>query len=113
MVSPDGSAERVLTDQQWLVHAWSTDGTRVLGVFETAELRLAIVGLDVRAGTSRILADLGPSPPVNNPLRGFGVAPDGRSIITSIVRPRGDLWLLDGLGARLDSGANPPRSVSR
>ena len=38
VVSPDGSADRVLTDQQWLVHAWSTDGTRVLGVFETAEL---------------------------------------------------------------------------
>ena len=113
VVSPDGSADRVLTDQQWLVHAWSPDGTRVLGVFETADLHLAIVGLDVRTGAPGIPADLGPSPPVNNPLRGFGVTPDGRSIVTSIVRPRGDLWLLEGLGARLDSERRSASAVSR
>jgi hypothetical protein len=55
----------------------------------------------VQSAATRVRADLGPSPPVNNPLRGFGVAADGRSIVTSVVRPRGDLWLLEGLKTRL------------
>ena len=101
VVSPDGATERVLTDEQWLVHAWSADGARILGIRETDELRLSVVGLDVQSGTMRVRADLGPSPPVNNPLRGFAVAADGRSIVTSVVRPRGDLWLLEGLRTRL------------
>ncbi len=101
VVSADGARERVLTEHQWLVHGWSPDGTEIVGVREDDDLHLTIVGLDVRTGAARVRGDLGPSPPVNNPLRGFGVTADGRSIITSVVRPRGDLWLIEGLRARL------------
>jgi hypothetical protein len=45
----------------------------------------------------REIASLGPSPPVNNPVRGISVSPDGRTVLTSIVRLNGDLWLLEGL----------------
>jgi hypothetical protein len=55
------------------------------------------VDVDVRSGSRRKLADLGVPPPVNNPVKGISVSPDGRSVAISTVRLRGDLWLLDGL----------------
>ena len=97
LVSPDGSRERVIPiDFQWLVHAWSKDGAEILGIVETDELRLALMALDVRTGRSRQLANLGPSPSVNNQVRGFSISAD-RSIATSFIEMRGDLWLLHGL----------------
>ena len=97
LVSPDGRQQKVLSDDQWLVHAWSRDGSEVFGIRESENLRLSLVAVNAQTKKARVLADLGPSPPVNNPVKGFSLGADGRSIATSIVRLRGDLWLLDGL----------------
>ena len=97
LVSPDGSRERVLPiDFQWLVHAWSKDGTEILGIVETDDFQLALMALNVRTGASRVLANLGQAPAVNNQVRGFSVSADG-SIATSFIEMRGDLWLLHGV----------------
>jgi hypothetical protein len=104
LVSPDGKAERTLpggvSDHRWLFHAWSRDGSRLVGITETDDRRLSLVDVDVRSGSRRALADLGVPPPVNNPVKGISVSPDGRSVAISTVRLRGDLWLLDGLRVR-------------
>jgi Tol biopolymer transport system component len=97
LVSPDGGQERLLSDDQWLVHTWSRDGSEVFGIRESENLRLSLVAVNVRTAKARVLADLGPSPPVNNPVKGFSLDAEGRTIATSMVRLRGDLWLLDGL----------------
>jgi Tol biopolymer transport system component len=101
LVSPDGKAERTLpggvSDDRWLFHAWSRDGSRLVGITETDDHRLSLVDVDARSGSRRALADLGVPPPVNNPVKGLSVSPDGRSVVISTVRLRGDLWLLDGL----------------
>ena len=101
LVSPDGKAERMLpgdaSDDRWLFHAWARDGSRLVGITETEDLRLSLVDVDVRSGSRSALADLGVPPPVNNPIKGFSVSPDGLSVAISTVRLRGDLWLLDGL----------------
>jgi dipeptidyl aminopeptidase/acylaminoacyl peptidase len=96
LVSPDGSQQRQFDIEQWLVHAWSRDGSSILGIVET-DRRLSLVSLDVRTERLRVLSDLGPSPAVNNPVQGFSIGPDSRSILTSFARMRGDLWLLEGL----------------
>lgn len=111
LVSPDGKQERSLSpegpgdqpflnapssDDPWLVHTWSPDGSAVIGIKETSKRRLSLVS-HALTGKVRVLADLGSSPPVNNPVRGISVSPDGRTVMTSIVRLRGDLWLLEGL----------------
>jgi serine/threonine protein kinase/Tol biopolymer transport system component len=93
LVSPDGKQQRVLSDDHWFVHTWSKDGSRIFGIRETEQLRLSLVALDAHTGNQRILADLGPSPPVNNPVKGLSVSADGR-IVTSLVHLRGDLWLV-------------------
>ncbi|HUF69916.1 MAG TPA: protein kinase [Longimicrobiales bacterium] len=103
LVSPDGQQEQILTEDQWLVHEWSTDGFEVVGIKETEDLRLALISVDIRTGSVRLRADLGPSAPVNRPVRGLALAADGRAI-TSTFRLRGDLWLLDGLSLANGAG---------
>jgi hypothetical protein len=97
LVTPDGTNARLLSVDQWLAHEWSRDGSEVFGIRESEQLRLALVGVRADTGQAHTIADLGPSPPVNNPVRGLAVNPDGRTIDTSIVRLRGDIWLLDHL----------------
>jgi Tol biopolymer transport system component len=92
LVSADGTRERQLTDEHWLTHTWSRDGAQIFGIRETEDLRLSLVALDTATSRLRVIADLGPSPPVNNPIRGLSVSRDGRSFVTSIIRLRGDVW---------------------
>jgi eukaryotic-like serine/threonine-protein kinase len=106
LVSPDGSKERRIETAQWLVHCWSRDGRAILGITETEERRLQFVTVDVRTGASRVTSDLGPSLPVNNAVQGFSLSPDGRTVLTSLVHMRGDLYLVDGFRP-------PPQSLWR
>jgi serine/threonine protein kinase len=107
LVSPDGKREQILSagftseqafssDDPWLVHTWSRDGTAIIGIKETSNRHLTLVS-HALTGKIRVLADLGASPPVNHPVRGISLSADGRTVMTSIVRLRGDLWLLEGL----------------
>ena len=97
VVSPDGQRTKVLAEETWLAHAWSRDGSSLFAVRLTADLRLEVAAVDVATGTSRtIVKDLGPAPPTSVPLRGLSLSPDARSLLTSIYKLRGDLWLLEG-----------------
>ncbi|PYQ19565.1 MAG: hypothetical protein DMF81_21460 [Acidobacteria bacterium] len=77
--------------------------------------RLQLVSFDTATGAEAVVTkDLGRSPPSDDPLRGFSLAPDGRRSLTSILRLRGDLWLLEGFEPtgpldRLFRRAAPPR----
>ena len=103
VVSSDGRREPYdLKDpwsaDPWLVHTWSRDGSKILGVKETMDRHLVVVEIPVAKGTPRQIIDLGPSPPVNHPVRGLSLSADGRTLVTSLARLHGDLWLLSGLG---------------
>jgi serine/threonine protein kinase len=95
----DGRQEKLHIPGQWLVHTWSADGSLLYGIRETDDLRLSLITVDIRTGRERTLADLGPSLPVNNQMKGLSLGPDDRTLIASIARMRGDLWLLEGLRA--------------
>ncbi len=97
LVSPDGRHERELSKEQWLVHTWSRDGSELLGIKETDDLRLSLVAITVKTKKETVLADLGPSFAINNPVKGLTLMAGGRAVATSIVRPRGDLWLAEGI----------------
>jgi Tol biopolymer transport system component len=97
LVSPDGKTARVLSDEAWLAHGFSKDGTSVYAVRQTDSLRMQLTRFDVATGRETIVTeDLGATPPTSTPLRGFSLAPDGRSFLASIVELRGDVWVLDG-----------------
>lgn len=99
LVSPDGKRERAIaeSDSRWLYHTWSADSSRLIGVKESEDGHLSVVEVRVADGRERIDADLGALPPVNNPVKGFSLGPDGRTATVAKVRLRGDIWLLDGL----------------
>jgi eukaryotic-like serine/threonine-protein kinase len=92
LVSSDGGRERIMSDGFWFAHTWSQDGRRIFGIRESEDRRLTLVALDLAAASENVIADLGPSPPVNNPVKGLSVSADGRRFVTSIVNVRGDLW---------------------
>jgi serine/threonine protein kinase len=105
LVSADGTGQRALSDEQWLAHTWSRDGTRIFAIRQTEDLRLALVSVDTRSGGLRVIADLGLSPPVNNPVKGLTVSADGERFVTSIVSLRGDLWTAANVSWRPASAA--------
>jgi Tol biopolymer transport system component len=93
----DGTLHPGQPSEQMLAHAWSNDGERIYGIRQDESgRRLELIAMDRRSGQARTLRDLGPSPPVNNPVKGLSLHPDGRSLLTSIVRLHGDVWVLDG-----------------
>ena len=97
----DDKQSRTLAEDTPLAHAWSRDSKAVLAMRSSDELRLQLVSLDVATGRETLLAkDIGPFPPSNVPVEGLSLAPDGRSLLTAIVRLRGDVWLLSGFEAR-------------
>lgn len=103
LISPDGRNTRVLAKGEWLIHGWTLEGSQIIAVRQSEQRRLLLVMLDVRTGRETTTRDLGPSPfsPWSvllfpTPLRGFSLAPDGKSFATSILRTQGDIWLLDG-----------------
>jgi dipeptidyl aminopeptidase/acylaminoacyl peptidase len=101
LVSADGSQRRDVGSGNWLLHGWSSDGTTVYGIRRSDARRLELVSL--RNGGETVLADMGQYPAGYSygtvlgalPLRGFTMAPDGRSFITSVIRPKSDIWILD------------------
>src|SRR5262249_13737206 len=91
LASQDGKRQSDPSDAHWLAHTWSRDGSRIFGIRETDRLRLSLVAIDVGTGIARVLADLGPSAAVNNPVKGLSVGRDGRTLVTSFVHLRGGL----------------------
>jgi Tol biopolymer transport system component len=100
VISADGKQARTLVEEAPLAHAWSTDSRSIYAI-RGDDLRLQLVSIDVASGRETALrTDLGPVPPSSAPLAGLSLAPDGRSLLTSIVRLRGDVWLLSGFEQR-------------
>ena len=58
---------------------------------------MSLVALDVTTRAETIIADLGRSYAFNNPVKGLTVLAGSSGIATSVVRPRGDLWMADGI----------------
>ena len=101
LVSADGTRERVLSNDQWHAHTWSRDGSEILGIRETDDYRLSVEAIEARPkGRTRVLAELGAAPPANNPVKGLSLSADGRTLVTSLLRLRGDLWIVRGVHPR-------------
>jgi len=107
LVSPDGAKKRLLVEDSWHAFAWSKDGKTLYAIRSDEGLRIAAVRIDVGTGEERIVADLGIAPPTDHPFQGLSVAPDEKSMATSVVRLRGDLWIFEGWPAPRASLALP------
>jgi len=103
LVNPDGDRRKDVSSGKWLIHGWSADGSVLYGVRNSEKHRLELVALRPEETGETVVADLGPYPAAFSygaaigslPLQGFALAADGRSFVTSIFRPRSDLWIME------------------
>jgi TolB protein len=101
IVSPDGKRDRVVSQRQWLSYGWSKDGAYLYGVSHENR-RLAVERVEISTLRETTVADLGPVPPDiefsdfrgRGTYRGFSLHPDGKSFLTSMIRTKMDIWLL-------------------
>ena len=96
LISPDGANKRVLLEDSWLTFDWSRDGKSIIALRNDVDMHIELAKVDVATGAATTIADLGVSPPAMYPFQGLSLAPDGKSVATSLIRLRGDLWLLEG-----------------
>ena len=107
IISKDGNTRRSISEHQWTIRGWSHDGSRIIGIRVAKGRRVVLAQVDVRSGVEKIIGNLGPYPAafaygslvVMIPFRGFSLAPDGKSFLTSIFRAHGDIWLISGFDA--------------
>jgi serine/threonine protein kinase/Tol biopolymer transport system component len=101
LMSPDGKRARALSEESWLAYGWAPDSSQVYGIRASNDLReLMLATVDVGTGREQVVAaNLGPVPLESHPVRGFSVI-SAKSVATSIVRVKSDVWLLDGFTPR-------------
>jgi Tol biopolymer transport system component len=101
LISSDGKQRKDVGTGTWLLHGWSADGATLYGVRCSQDRRLELVSL--RDGAETVIAEMGRYPAAFSygmttgslPLSGFTMAADGRSFLTSVIRPKSDIWLID------------------
>jgi hypothetical protein len=100
LLSPDGKRARTLSEESWLVYGWAADSSKLYGIRASNDRELMLATVDVGTGKEQIVAaNLGPVPLESHPVRGFSLI-SAKSVATSIVRVRSDVWLLDGFTPR-------------
>jgi Tol biopolymer transport system component len=104
IISPDGSQTQVLSEETWLTHVWSRDGATIYGIRLAEDLHLIFARIDIATGEETFISDLGLSPPIIQPVQGFSLSPDGKTLLTSVARLKGDLWILEGFPQPEETG---------
>jgi Tol biopolymer transport system component len=96
LASPDGQRRRVLAAQRPRALAWSRDGRTLFAVL-VEEPAATLQAFDLQTGRGTTLREFAPGAtpygPVTPSLR-LALSPDGRSLITSVLRHRSDIWVL-------------------
>jgi len=94
LISEDGRESRVLSKDRWLVFGWSGDGKTLYGIKWSGGRKRVIASMDVASDEEKVIGEL--PLPAGSEVRGFSLAPDGKSFATSASRPSGSIWLLQG-----------------
>jgi serine/threonine protein kinase len=96
VISPDGQRQRDLPMRRPTAVAWSRDSATLFAIGVSATP--ALQAIDVATGMSRTLRQFdenaAPDAPVT-PGQRLSLAPDGRSLLTSVLRHRSDIWMLE------------------
>jgi Tol biopolymer transport system component len=98
LFSQDGARSRMLADIRCSGLAFARDG-KSLYIVGRERGKSFLRAVDVKVGTVRTVAEYGPSVSISGG-RQFDtrvtVAPDGKSVATSVESSKSELWLLDG-----------------
>jgi TolB protein len=94
IISPDGKTDRVLSKQKWSLYTWSPDGAKVYAI-RTQKRHYTLAAIDVTGGAEKTLLEFD-LPSGSRLGAGLSMAPDGKSVATTLYQTKGDIWLLQG-----------------
>jgi Tol biopolymer transport system component len=103
LVSLESKDSRVLTSERMVTGAFSRDGSSIYAIRPASE-KQELVRVDVATGTIQTISTLPLDFLIGGPYGGptrLALAPDGKSVFTTVRKVEGDIWILDGF--------NPPR----
>jgi hypothetical protein len=103
IVSPDGNQNHLISQHPWETCGWSNDGTMLYGIASAENNRLVLAKIDIATGKETKITDLGPIPPAFDlaqnfneiPYRGFSLHPNGKSFLTSVLRAKMQIYLMN------------------
>jgi serine/threonine protein kinase len=99
LVSPDGTRLRLLSRITPTALAWSRDGSQIYAISVGTERSPILSSIDLTTGAVKTIStfDQGVAfvTPLNPGVRA-SVAADGRSVLTTVLRTRSDIWMLEG-----------------
>ena len=98
IISLDGKQEtRKLSTEVMVTGTWSRDSASVY-LINAAE-KQELLQIDIATGRRRVLSAITPRLDVRGPHGGptrMALAPDGKSVTTTVRRHEGDIWILEG-----------------
>ncbi len=100
LISPDGRNTRSLGFSQTAAIVFSKDAKTLYGLRRENQQAI-LFAIDVQSGKDRTIGPVGdilPGAPLNPGVR-FALSPDGKSFATGVVKPRSDIWMLEGIEA--------------
>jgi Tol biopolymer transport system component len=94
LISADGKRRKVLGGGGPV--AWSRSGK---SLYQVRYRERAVFEIDIVSGKSRQVRELGSTLPyaTHEPARRMSLTPDGKSLVFSVLRPRDEIWLLEGI----------------
>jgi len=99
LIRPDGTAQRLLAPITPHALAWSHDGSQIYAISSERDRRPAVSSIGLATGVVKTLRafDRGVifATPQNPGLRA-SLSPDGSSLLTTVLRTRSDIWMLEG-----------------
>jgi Tol biopolymer transport system component len=99
LVTPDGTRQRLLSSMTPHALAWSHDGARLYVLAVGTDRRTAVESIDLMSGSATTIRTFNPdvvfTTPQNPGVRA-SLAADGRSLLTTALRTRSDIWMLEG-----------------
>jgi serine/threonine protein kinase len=104
IVSPDGKHDRTVSQSAWETYGWSNDGSAIYGLAIGQDRRLMLGRIDIATAKETKVSDLGSAPTAGFDVagarnrfavRGFSPHPDGKSFLTSIIRTKMQIYLME------------------
>jgi Tol biopolymer transport system component len=97
IVSPDGKRDQVLSRQPWILYNWAKDGAHVYAV-RSVRNHYTVASIAVLDGAEKNLSEFD-LPPEARFGTGLSLAPDGKTLDTTLYTTKGDIWLLEDFRA--------------
>jgi len=99
LVSPDGTRQRLLSPITPLGLTWSHDGLTIYAISVDNDRRAIVSSIDLVTGTAKTIRtfdrDVVFATPQNPGLRA-SLSADGGALLTTVLRTRSDIWVLEG-----------------